>query len=205
MREVDMASLKRAGRYLKGAPRAILRFLWGAPPPELVGYVDADFAGCTATRKSTSGGAVFWGTACLKTWSKTQPTIALSSGESELAAVVRGAAELLGMQSVCQDFGINPSLALRSDSTAAIGIAGREGLGKVRHLATADLWIQQRVRRGEFTITKWPGQDNPADLCTKGLAPEAVRRHFAAMGFQVVAGRAASAPALKQGAGRTTA
>ena len=77
-----------------------------------------------------------------KTWSKTQPTIALSSGESELAAVVRKATEGMGMRSVCQDFGMDITLAMRSDATAAIGIVGRDGLGKVRHLATADLWIQ---------------------------------------------------------------
>ena len=32
-------------------------------------------------------------------------------------------------------------LTLKSDATAAIGITQREGLGKVRHLATADLWV----------------------------------------------------------------
>ena len=139
----------------------------------------------------------------MKTWSKTQPTIALSSGESELAAVVKGAAEAMGLRAVCEDFGIQMGIAMRSDATAAIGIVGREGLGKVRHLATADLWIQQRVRRGEIAVTKWPGTDNPADLCTKGLSPEATARHLAAMGFVGQEGRAAAAPALKQGAGRT--
>ena len=115
-----------------------------------------------------------------------EPTIALSSGEAELAAVVRGAAELLGLRSVFNDF------------------VGREGLGKVRHLATAGLWIQQRVRRGELSVAKWPGEKNPADLCTKGLSPEATSRHLAAMGFVAVEGRAAAAPALKAGAGRTS-
>ena len=201
--EADEAKLKRAGRYLKGYPRAVLKFPWGSPPPALTCYVDADFAGCTSTRKSTSGGAIFWGTACLKSWSKTQPTIALSSGESELAAVVKGAAEAMGLKAVCQDFGLQVTLAMRSDATAAIGIVGREGLGKVRHLATADLWIQQRVRRGELAVTKWPGADNPADLCTKGLSPDATARHLATMGFSCQEGRAAAAPALKQGAGRT--
>ena len=103
-----------------------------------------------------------------------------------------------------QDFGMKVEIVMLSDATAASGIVGREGLGKVRHLATADLWIQQRVRRGEFSVSKWPGDDNPADLCTKGLSPEATARHLAAMGFEVQEGRAAAAPALKQGAGRTT-
>ena len=201
--EVDHGKLKRAGRYLRGKPRAVLKFYWGDPGSVIKAYVDADFAGCTSARKSTSGGAIFWGQVCLKSWTKTQPTIALSSGESELAAVVRGAAEALGMRSICQDFGIKVEISMLSDATAAIGIVGRQGLGKVRHLATADLWIQQRVRRGEFSVSKWPGENNPADLCTKGLSPEATGRHLAAMGFEVQEGRATAAPALKQGAGRT--
>ena len=139
---------------------------------------------------------------CLKTWSKTQATIALSSGESELAAVVRGATEGFGMLSVFSYFGFhNIRLSLRSDATAAIGIVDREGLGRVRHLATGDLWIQQRVRRSEIAVSKWPGRDNPSDLGTKGLDSVTMSRHMATLGFSHLDGRAASAPALKRGAG----
>ena len=74
--------------------------------------------------------------------------IALSTGESELGAVVKGATEGLGMQSLLRDFGFEAAVHLLSDATAAIGIVRRLGLGRVRHLATADLWIQQRLRRG---------------------------------------------------------
>ena len=53
------------------------------------------------------------------------------------------------------------------------------------------------------SIAKWPGEKNPADLCTKGLAPEATARHLATIGYTAEEGRAAAAPELKQGAGRT--
>ena len=56
-------------------------------------YADAGHAGCLRTRKSTSGGVVVWSKALLKAWSRTQPLIALSSGESELAALTEAAAE----------------------------------------------------------------------------------------------------------------
>ena len=65
----------------------------------------------------------------LKSWSKTQSTIALSSGEAELAAVVKGATEGLGMQAIMKDFGIKVGLAMFSDATAAIGMVKREGIG----------------------------------------------------------------------------
>ena len=103
----DETRLKRAVRYLRGKPRLVLRFPWHQGGAHLTAYVDGNFVGCVITRKSTSAGALLWGKLCLKTWSKTQAAIALSSGESELAAVVKGAAELLGLQSVFADFGFS--------------------------------------------------------------------------------------------------
>ena len=85
----------------------------------------------------------------------------------------------------------------RSHATAAIGITQREGLGKVRHLATADLWVQQRLRKREFSIAKVPGAENPADLGTKGLEREAIQRFLRTLGMARLEGRAAAAPSLK--------
>ena len=56
-------------------------------------------------------------------------TLCLSSGESELAAIVKGTAEALGMKSVLSDLGYSVNLCLESDATAAIGIVKRQGLG----------------------------------------------------------------------------
>ena len=197
-REVDEARLRRAVRYVLGTPRLVLRIPWHAGSSEIVTFVDSNFAGCPTTRKSTTGGAILWCGVCVKSWSRTQPTIALSSGEAELAAVVAGVAEGLGMIAVLADFGLTAiRLTLKSDATAAIGITQREGLGKVRHLATADLWAQQRLRKREFSIAKVPGAENPADLGTKGLEREAIQRFLRTLGMARLEGRAAAAPSLK--------
>ena len=83
---------------------------------------DSDHAGYVRTRKSTSGGMVRWGTHVLKWWSKTQPTIALSSGEAELAAIVRSTSEGLGMLAIMEEYGFTTKLVVKSDAVAAIGI-----------------------------------------------------------------------------------
>ena len=140
----DMEKLKRVARYLVGRPRVYQEFEWQRYPMHLDAYTDSDFAGCSKTRKSTTGGCVMWGGHCLKGWSNTQAIIALSSGEAELAALVKGSVELMGMRSIMQDFGYQESLGLSTDATAAIWMVTREGLGKVRHLAVADLWVQER-------------------------------------------------------------
>ena len=109
---------------------------------------------------------------------------------------------MFGLQSVFADFGFhNIRLALCSDATAAIGIVDREGLGRVRHLATADLWVQQRVRSGEISVSKWPGKDNVADVGAKGIDSQTLTRHLMSLGFAHLEGRAECAPELKQTAG----
>ena len=84
---------------------------------------------------------------------------------------------------------------LYTDATAAIGICRRRGLGKIRHLHVSDLWIQDRLKRGDFT-TLMAGADNPADLLTKHVSRELMMKHMATMGITSEVGRARSAPAL---------
>ena len=107
------------------------------------------------------------GSHLLKSWSSTQPLVSLSSAEAEYYGVVKAAATGLGYQALLQDLGVALPLRVWTDSSATIGICGRQGLGRVRHLATQTLWIQQRVRDGSFELWKVKGVENPADLFTK--------------------------------------
>ena len=53
-------------------------------------YTDSDWAGDKETRRSTSGGCLMLGQHVISHWSKSQSNIALSSGEAELNAAVKG-------------------------------------------------------------------------------------------------------------------
>ena len=83
---------------------------------------------------------------------------------------------------------------MRSDATAAIGICKREGLGRVRHLATSDLWVQQLLRRKKLSIEKWPTEENPSDILTKGVSREKSQTLCQIMGMQAQGGRPLVAP-----------
>ena len=171
--------LKRLIRYLAGAKRLVWRFGFqdGNKCDDLKVYVDTDFAGCHVTRRSTSGGAACRGTHLIKHWSTTQSTVALSSAEASLTGISKGAAQGLGLQSIARDLGIQLSLCVWSDASAAIGISRRRGLGKVRHLATADLWMQDRIRKGDFALEKLAGADNPSDMLTKHVDRMIMNKH----------------------------
>ena len=132
----------------------------------------------------------------LRHWSVTQPTIALSSGEAELVGIVRGAAQGLGLRSMAHDLGFPISLDLFTDATAAIGICRRRGLGRVRHLATSDLWSQERLRNGDFMLSTIPGGEHPADLLTRHVDGPTLRRLLPFMSLEGDEGRPESAPQL---------
>ena len=79
--------------------------------------------------------------------------------------------------------------------TAAIGFAKRRGLGKIRHLHCADLWVQEKVGNGDIEILKILGTDNPADAFTKYLDRAGMENVIAAMNLEFKTGRAKTAPA----------
>ena len=66
-----------------------------------------------------------------------------------------------------KDIGIQVSVTLFTDSSAARGIIHRAGLGKLRHLETGYLWLQAAVAGKRMQVRKVRGTENPADLFTK--------------------------------------
>ncbi len=192
-RAADLRALLRVARYLVGAPRLVYEYPWQRGPV-LRAYTDSDFAGCVHMRLSTSGGAALLGAHLLKHWATTQKKITLSSGEAELGAVVRGFSEILGLQSVARDLGVELQPEVHADSSAAIGICNRSGIGKVRHLAVAQLWVQDLVRSKRCRLYKVLGTQNPADLMTKPLARSEIDGHLGRLGLSRATGRAETAP-----------
>ena len=134
------------------------------------------------------------GGAQVKHWSKTQSTIALSSGEAELVGIGSGCAQGLGLQSLAADMGWTLKLSVHSDATAALGIAKRRGLGKIRHLHCTDLWIQERVRNKDLELHKVLGSENPADIFTKYVDAAIMENTLHKMMFFFMEGRAKMAP-----------
>ena len=180
--------LKRLARYLVEHTKVIWKF--GADgrtddDDQINVYSDSDWTGCLETRKSTSGGIACVGVDAIKSWSSTQATIAISSGEAEYYALVKSAAEGLGIQSLAEDLGWNLDVVIWVDATAAKSLASRVGLGKIRHLETKYLWVQEAVQRRRITIKKIWGQVNRADVLTKPQNAETMRVQLARVNIDV--------------------
>jgi len=68
----------------------------------------------------------------------------------------------------------------------------------VHHRATADLWVQQRVKSGEVSLGKLPGTENPSDAMTKFVAASDLAAHCGRMSLQPWPGRPACVPAHEE-------
>ena len=69
------------------------------------------------------------GSHLVKAYSRTQSSIALSSGEAEFYGLVSTSSEALGLVAMSEDCGDKVDAFLHADASAAIGVANREGLG----------------------------------------------------------------------------
>ena len=127
---------------------------------------------------------------CLKAWAKTQATVALSSAESELYAIVRASCEGLGLGTLLNELGREVRCRVHVDASAAIGIIERKGISKVRHLETDTLWLQEAQARKIQFPCKILGKINPADLMTKQVCARLMSEHLDRMNLRYVDGRA---------------
>ena len=101
----------------------------------------------------------------------------------------------MGYQALLKDLGLDVPLRVWTDSSAAICICQRQGLGKVRHLDTQTLRTQQAVRAGKIDLRKFDGDKNPADLLTKhSISETRLEMLVKIFGCRYMDGRAASAP-----------
>ena len=50
------------------------------------------------------------------------------------------------------------------DSSAALGVVGRKGAGKLRHVRVGQFWVQEASESGDLRYRKVKGTDNPADI-----------------------------------------
>ena len=96
--------------------------------------------------------------------------IARSSAEAELYAAALGASEVKGIVSLLKDLGYEKRPVLAIDAKATEHILRRQGIGKLKHIDVAYLWIQDEVRSRRLHVRRVRSEDNIADLGTKPLS-----------------------------------
>lgn len=136
------------------------------------------------------------GTHIIKGWSTTQFEIALSSGEAEYYGIVKAATMSTGVREILADLGLSMQIVIKTDASAAKGITNTVGLGKLRHLDTNLLWIQERVASSEIIVEKVPGITDIADALTKHVDGPDLNTHIEWINAVIKQGRHEKMPNL---------
>jgi bacterioferritin-associated ferredoxin len=180
----DLVRLKRVGRYIAGK-----KYMETSLCPDLEKsdmlevYVDADWATDKKTRKSTSCGMLFYAGVMIMSYSRTQGSIALSSGEAELYAIGSGTCEGLHVKMLLEELGDIVKLEVYSDSTAGISAQSRLGMGKMKHVQLRNLFVQDKVRAGDMRLLKVGTDDNVSDIGTKPVDQKTLEKHLVSIGM----------------------
>jgi hypothetical protein len=172
-KESHLLAVKRIFRYLNGTREL---GLWYPKCDEfkLIGYCDADFAGCKVDRKSTSGTCCFLGHSLVSWSSKKQNSVALSTAEAEYVAAGSICAQILWMQHTLLDYGLMFSnVPILCDNTSAICLTKNPvHHSRSKHIDIRHHFIRDHVQNGDVFIEHIDTERQLADIFTKPLCEE---------------------------------
>lgn len=103
---VHWMAVKRILRYIKHCTRLGLK-IYKSSSTLVSAFSDADWAGSIDDRKSTGGFAVFLGSNIVSWIARKQPTVSRSSTESEYKALANATAEVIWIQTLLMEIGVD--------------------------------------------------------------------------------------------------
>nr|GEV64110.1 retrovirus-related Pol polyprotein from transposon TNT 1-94 [Tanacetum cinerariifolium] len=168
--EKHLKEVKRIFRYLRGT---INTGLWYTQDFgfELTGFLEADYAGCKDTFKSTSGGGQFLGENLVSWSSKKQDCMALSTTKAEYVPLSICCAQVLWMRTQLTDYGFQlKKIPIYCDLKSAIAIS----CNPVQHSRTKQIavryhFIKEHVEKGMIELYFIKTDYQLADIFTKAL------------------------------------
>ena len=178
---------KKVMRYLQGTKDYMLMYRH-TDNLDLVGYSDADFAGCVDSRKSTSGyifimagGAVSWR-------SVKQTLIATSTMEAEFVSCFQATSQGVWLKSFISGLRVMDSISrplkIFCDNSAAVFLAKNNKSGsRSKHIDIKYLAIREHVKEKKVVIEHISTELMIADPLTKGMPPMKFKDHVDRMGI----------------------
>ena len=144
------------------------------------GTVDADWAGDVKHRKYISGIGLFFAGSPVLYRSRYQPTVSLSSTESEFIAAAEAGKMALYLRYLLDELNIEQTAAtkLYEDNSGAISMANAQRpTRRTRHLDICHFALLDWVETDQIVMETISTHDNPADALTKILGPQLFSRH----------------------------
>ncbi|GJX85335.1 hypothetical protein Tco_0336109 [Tanacetum coccineum] len=138
---------------------------------KLIGFSDADYAGCKYTFKSTFGGAQFLGEKLVSWSSKKQDCTSLSTAEAEYVYLSSCCAQVLWMRTQLTDYRFHfNKILIYCDLKSAIAISCNPVQhSRTKHIVIRYHFIKEHVEKGTIELYFVKTDYQLADLFTKAL------------------------------------
>jgi len=182
-----LLAAKRVLRYLQGT--STYGITYRPPPLRLQGYSDADWAGDTDTRRSTTGYIVMLNNGAIAWKSRRQPTVALSTMESEYMALTEATKELKWIRTLLAELGHSNGNSdeptdLFSDNQSAIALAKNPvSHARAKHIDIRHHFVREAIQDKTIWVQYIPTAEMTADSLTKALGREKHEKCTARMGM----------------------
>jgi hypothetical protein len=174
-------AIDRIWEYLNGSREMGLTLGGGdASMSPLRGYVDADYARCVDTRRSTTGWVFKFGGGAVSWRTRRQKSVTLSSTEAEYCALTEAAKEAIWMQGLLDELGYGNSgpVPLYEDNKGAICLAKNDVYHeRTKHIDVRHHFIRECVARKQIVIDYRSSKSMVADILTKPLSKVLFQRH----------------------------
>ncbi|MCO5553346.1 hypothetical protein L7F22_006867 [Adiantum nelumboides] len=154
------------------------------------GYIDSDWAGSVSDCRSTSGYMVSFGSAAITWSSKKQPIVALSTIEAEYRGAAVAVCEVAWLKMLLQDLEIQVQdpIVIYCDNINSIQLAQNPLFhARTKHKEVHYHFIRERVLDDEIDLDYVSIEDQAADLFSKALGAEKLRRFRGMLGLREMA------------------
>ena len=172
-RESHLIAIKGIFRYLKGTPNL---GIWYPEDSgfDLIGYSDADDAGCRINRKSTTGTCQFLGNKLVSWFSKKQHSESTSTAEAEYIAAGSCCAQVLWMRNQLFNYGFKlEKIPIFCDNSSAIAITQNHVQhSRTKHIDIRYHFIREHVMKCIVELHFVPSEKQLASLPNFNLNPE---------------------------------
>ena len=146
---------------------------------QLVGFSDADWAGCVDTSVSKTGWLVWYRGSLISWRSSAQSSISQSSCEAEYVASASLANEVVWWRQFLSEVSVSPvgPTVLFCDNLAAVGLAEHAGsFEATKHFRLRYHVLRKYQAEGDVRVVWCPSSEQLADILTKNVSVKSFRR-----------------------------
>lgn len=180
-----LTMIRRILRYLSGTKNYGIHYK-SNDQLDVKAYSDSDWAGCTTTRKSTTGFIITVNNSPVSWKSLRQSSIALSSAEAEYIALSTTSKELTWIRRLLWEIqfkqpfsrlSLIPTIPIYCDNTAAISTAFQPGVNaRTKHFEVRLHHIRDLLSQNVISIRHISSEDDIADILTKPVDRKTIIR-----------------------------